>query len=60
NAETMINAVSKRLQAGEIAYLDWVIIVNNAISVRSDYYQLVQQHNEAAFQIEKLTATNNK
>ncbi|RYZ30383.1 MAG: CusA/CzcA family heavy metal efflux RND transporter [Chitinophagaceae bacterium] len=58
NAETMISTASKRLQAGEIAYLDWVIVVNNALSVRSDYFQLVQQQNETAFEIDKLTATN--
>jgi cobalt-zinc-cadmium resistance protein CzcA len=59
NAATMIATATRRLQAGEIAYLDWVMLTNQALSVRAEYFNLVQLHNEAAIRIEKLSATNN-
>jgi len=58
NAERTINAASNRLNAGEIGYLNWVILVNQAIQTRSEYLNLVQQANEAAFQIERISAIN--
>jgi len=58
NAATIIHTATQRLQAGETSYLDWVILVNQALQIRSDYFNAVQQRNEAAFEIEKLTASH--
>lgn len=58
NAATIISVANGRLHAGEIGYLDWAVLMNQAIQVRSDYLSAVQQMNEAAFEIEKLTTTN--
>lgn len=58
NASTIIQTATQRLQAGETGYLDWVILVNQALQIRSDYFNAVQQRNEAAFDIEKLTASH--
>jgi cobalt-zinc-cadmium resistance protein CzcA len=58
NAATIIHTATQRLQAGETGYLDWVILVNQALQLRSDYFNIIQQRNEAAFEIEKLTASN--
>lgn len=58
NARTIIQTATQRLQAGETGYLDWVILVNQALQIRSDYFNAVQQRNEAAFDIEKLTASH--
>lgn len=58
NANTIIHTATQRLQAGETGYLDWVILVNQALQIRSDYFNAVQQRNDAAFEIEKLTASN--
>ncbi|WP_276486047.1 CusA/CzcA family heavy metal efflux RND transporter [Paraflavitalea pollutisoli] len=58
NAKTIIQTATQRLQAGETGYLDWVILVNQALQIRSDYFNAVQQRNEAAFDIEKLTASH--
>lgn len=58
NATTIINTASQKLSAGEIGYLDWVIHVNQALQIRSEYLNTVQQLNEAAFEIEKLSAIN--
>ncbi len=56
NADTILATASRKLAAGEIAYLEWVMVVNTAIAVQSDYLQLLQQHNELAIAIERLTS----
>ncbi|WP_315816204.1 TolC family protein [Paraflavitalea speifideaquila] len=53
NATTIIHTATQRLQASETGYLDWVILVNQALQLRSDYFNAIQQRNEAAFEIEK-------
>jgi cobalt-zinc-cadmium resistance protein CzcA len=58
NASTIIKTATQKLSAGEIGYLDWVIHVNQALQIRSEYLNTVQQLNDAAFEIEKLSAIN--
>ncbi len=58
NAKIIINAATHKLNAGDIGYLNWVIVINQAIQIRTEYLDIVQQHNDAAFEIEKLNATN--
>ncbi len=55
NARTVMTTADQKLQAGEIAYLDWTILVNQAMQTMGDYYNIVVQMNEAAFEIERLT-----
>ena len=54
NADIIIQTASNRLQSGEINYLDWVLLVNQAIDIRAQYFQVVEQFNASAFEIEKL------
>lgn len=54
NARIVMQTADQKLQAGEIAYLDWTILVNQAMQTLGDYYNVVVQMNEAAFEIEKL------
>ncbi|QDW26224.1 CusA/CzcA family heavy metal efflux RND transporter [Pedobacter sp. KBS0701] len=58
NAGDIIKTASDKLNAGEIAYLDWVLLVNQSILLKVEYYDKVQQFNEAAFEIERVTATD--
>lgn len=58
NAGDIIKTASDKLNAGEIAYLDWVILINQSIQLKAEYFDKVQQLNNAAFEIEKLTATD--
>jgi len=60
NAATILAAANQRLEGGEISYLDWVILVNQAISTRNEYLSIVEQSNESAILIEKLSAANLK
>ncbi|WP_343604425.1 CusA/CzcA family heavy metal efflux RND transporter [Fluviicola sp.] len=57
NANTMIRTASEKLHAGEIGYIDWVVLVNQAMQIKGDYYFTIQQFNEAAFEIEKISST---
>ena len=54
NADIIIQTASNRLQSGEINYLDWVLLVNEAIDIRAQYFQVAEQFNASAFEIEKL------
>lgn len=57
NATVIMNTASQKLNAGEIGYLDWTILVNQSIQIRSEYFNTVQQFNEAAFEIERISAS---
>lgn len=59
NANQMIKTSTLKLNAGEIGYLDWVILINQSIGLKTDYFNKVQQLNESAFEIEKLSGENN-
>jgi cobalt-zinc-cadmium resistance protein CzcA len=57
-AQRMLDAADKRLNTGEIGYLQWVMLVNQSVSVRNEYSDVVQRHNETAFELEQLNGTN--
>ena len=42
------------LERGEIGYLEWVLLVNQAIEIKAQYLNAVQRRNEIAFRIEEL------
>jgi cobalt-zinc-cadmium resistance protein CzcA len=58
NAANIIKTAGNRLADGEAGYLDWVILINQALQIRSEYFNVMQQLNEAAFLIEKISGTN--
>jgi cobalt-zinc-cadmium resistance protein CzcA len=58
NAANIIRTAGNRLASGETGYLDWVILINQALQIRSEYFNVMQQLNEAAFQIEKISGIN--
>ncbi len=58
NASAVISSAGKRLTSGEIGYLDWVILVNQALDMRSSYFNVVDQLNQSAFMVEKLSGIN--
>jgi cobalt-zinc-cadmium resistance protein CzcA len=49
-----MQAATQKLTTGDINYLDWVVLMNQSIQTKADYYQAVAQFNEAAFELEKL------
>jgi cobalt-zinc-cadmium resistance protein CzcA len=54
----LIESASKKLNAGEIGYLEWVMVINQAIQGQNEYLGYVQQLNEAAIEVEKLSLNN--
>jgi cobalt-zinc-cadmium resistance protein CzcA len=53
-ADLIIETADQQFQAGEIDYLQWVILVNQAITIKSDYTQLVNSYNLAVIELLKL------
>jgi cobalt-zinc-cadmium resistance protein CzcA len=58
NAKLLMETASKKLAVGEISYLEWVMLINQSIQIQADYLGLIQQHNESAIEIEKMTSSN--
>ncbi|MCE7059520.1 CusA/CzcA family heavy metal efflux RND transporter [Dyadobacter sp. CY343] len=54
NAEAIITTADEQFQAGEIDYLQWVILVNQSITIRSEYIQSLSSYNQAVIQLLKL------
>jgi cobalt-zinc-cadmium resistance protein CzcA len=58
NAATIIRTANQKLAVGEIGYVDWTVLVNQAVQIKSDYLDMVQRMNEATFDIEKIVSNN--
>ena len=58
NAKLLIETASKKMDAGEIGYLDWVMLINQAIQSQNEYLGYIQQFNEAVIEIEKISSNN--
>lgn len=58
NAENIINTANQKFALGEIGYINWTILINQAIQMKSEYLDMVQRMNEAAFDIEKINSNN--
>jgi heavy metal efflux system protein len=58
NTETIFKIANQQYINGEINYLEWVMLINQAISIKSAYVDAVQQYNELSIHLETLTANN--
>lgn len=54
NADDIIHTSTLKLNAGEIGYLDWVILINQSVQLKSEYFDQVERYNESLFEIERL------
>lgn len=50
----MKNAADQQLSAGEINYLDWVLIIGQYIGIESEYLDAVNNYNDNIIQMEYL------
>lgn len=55
NAGTIIETANNKFNQGAINYLEYTLVLNQAIAVRSDYYDVVKNLNEIIFEIKYLT-----
>ncbi len=55
NAQTIINAANDQLSNGDIDYLQWVVVVNQAIIIKNEYLDTVNNYNKAVIALQTLT-----
>jgi len=55
NAETIKVTANKQFLSGETNYLEWVILINQAISIQSDYIEAVRSRNLAIAELNYYT-----
>lgn len=55
NAETIKVTANKQFLSGEANYLEWVILINQAISIQSDYIEAVRSRNLAIAELNYYT-----
>lgn len=55
NASVVLRTADTRMKSGEISYIEWVVLVNQAIQIRGEYLGLLQDMNEAAISIDRIT-----
>ncbi|WP_353130974.1 CusA/CzcA family heavy metal efflux RND transporter [Parapedobacter pyrenivorans] len=58
NQEQTLLAASRKLEAGEIDYLQWTLLTNQVFAARADYLETIQQLNQVIISIERLTDFN--
>jgi cobalt-zinc-cadmium resistance protein CzcA len=56
NAEIIIKTANLQFLNGEINYLDWVVLINQSIAIKSDYIDTILSHNESVVQLNYLTS----
>ena len=56
NAQLILETANKQFVSGEIDYLDWVLLTNQAIFIQSGYLDAVKNLNETIIQINYLTS----
>ncbi|MDE3253203.1 MAG: CusA/CzcA family heavy metal efflux RND transporter, partial [Bacteroidota bacterium] len=54
NAKTLEETANRQLSSGEINYLEWVMLTNQAIQIRSNYLDALQSNNDAMIRIHYL------
>jgi heavy metal efflux system protein len=50
-SEAIIAAANAQLKSGEINYLQWVLLINNAISIQSDYLEALRELNNSIVEL---------
>lgn len=54
NAKTIIDAANSQLNNGDIDYLQWVMVVNQAITIKNEYLDTVNNYNKAVITVQSL------
>lgn len=56
SAETIQKIANSQFANGEINYLDWVVLINQSISVKAKYFDAVKSYNDNLFLLNYLTS----
>ncbi|MBL0049100.1 MAG: CusA/CzcA family heavy metal efflux RND transporter [Bacteroidetes bacterium] len=55
SANEMLKAATQQFNAGEINYLEWVMLTNQAISIQTDYLSALKKLNNSIIELNYLT-----
>lgn len=55
NATTIIETANQQFASGEISYIEWTMLLNQSIGIKSEYTDLVHQYNQSVFELEKIS-----
>lgn len=55
NTQVIVTTADKQFVNGEIDYLQWTMLVNQTISIRNEYLDVVNSYNQAVITLQKLT-----
>ncbi|NCI45978.1 CusA/CzcA family heavy metal efflux RND transporter [Sediminibacterium soli] len=53
-AEQIIYNAGQNLRSGNLSYLEWTLLMNNAISIRINYLDAIKKYNESLIELEYL------
>ncbi|MFF5380879.1 CusA/CzcA family heavy metal efflux RND transporter [Pedobacter suwonensis] len=56
NADLIITTANKQFVNGEINYLEWGMLINQSVTIRSNYLDLIKSLNQAVIQFNYLNA----
>ncbi|GIQ60614.1 acriflavine resistance protein B [Flavobacterium collinsii] len=54
NATVIIDAANSQLENGDIDYLQWVLVVNQAITIKNEYFDRINDYNKAVINWQTL------
>ena len=57
NANLILSQSKKSFRAGEIGYIEYLQSLKNAIAIKSNYLQVLNQYNQSVIKLEFLTGT---
>ena len=55
NANTILQSANLQFKNGDINYLEWVLLTNQATSIQSEYTDAVKNLNQSIIEINSLT-----
>ncbi len=56
NANTIFKTANQQFTNGDINYLEWTMLINNAVSIQSNYVEAVKELNQSIIQLQYLTS----
>ncbi len=55
SADTIVKIANLQFQNGDINYLEWVLLTNNAISIQSEYIDAIKNLNQSIIELNSFT-----
>lgn len=54
NAKIIDETATKQFQSGEINYVEWALLMNQSLSIKTDYLNTIKQYNDAVIHLNYL------